>query len=66
VSELSVESKRIDLLQFSATRELAELRERFSAPATLRQARESGEVARASVVSREWSEGADSAVDATG
>jgi tetratricopeptide (TPR) repeat protein len=56
VSELAFESKRIDLIGFAATGGLAELRERFSAPATLRPPRESGMMTRADVGSPEWAE----------
>jgi tetratricopeptide (TPR) repeat protein len=62
VSELSVESRRIDLVGFCANGELAELRERFSAPVTLRPPRESGLMARLEVGTREWeAEAADQA-----
>jgi tetratricopeptide (TPR) repeat protein len=56
VSELSLESKRIDLIGFCAMGELAELRERFSAPVTLRPPRESGLMARLEVGGPVWSE----------
>jgi golgin subfamily B member 1 len=66
VSELSVESKRIDLIGFCTSIELAELRERFSAPATIRPRRESGMMTRADVGSREWADAALDSVDAAG
>jgi len=56
VSELSVESKRIDLVSFCAVGELAELRERVTSPVTMRPPRESGMMTRTDVGSREWAE----------
>jgi golgin subfamily B member 1 len=56
LAELPVESKRIDLLGFCESIELAELRERFSAPHSLRPRHESGMMTRADVGSREWAQ----------
>jgi golgin subfamily B member 1 len=66
VSELSAESKRIDLLGFCETPELAELRERFWSPITLRPRRESGMMTRADVGSREWASAVEIPVEQVG
>jgi tetratricopeptide (TPR) repeat protein len=51
IAELSVDAKRLDLLAFCVGGELAALRERFFAPATLRPPRQSGVMGRVPYVS---------------